>query len=91
MASDSPEKSQELIKHRFIFNLQGNQWELISDEIVNAPGSIQGTFKEKAPPLQVDPSIIPSDPLAPPTSSQSKLNSILIPPHLDRSSLHTLE
>lgn len=78
MAADSPEKSQELIDHRFTFNLQGNQWELVSDEILNAPGSIQGTPKEKVPNLPVDPSIIPSDPLAPPTDNQSKLTSTLI-------------
>jgi hypothetical protein len=78
MAGNSPEKSQELIEHRFTFNLKGNQWELVSDEILNAPGSIQGTSKEKAPNLPVDPSIIPSDPLAPPTNNQSKLTSTLI-------------
>jgi hypothetical protein len=78
MASDSPEKSEELIEHRFSFSLQGNQWELVSDEILNAPGSTQGTPKEKIPSLPLDPNITPADPLAPPTTPQSQSQSQLL-------------
>ena len=77
MAEGSPEQSEEIVKHRFTFNLQNNQWELVSDEIIDAPGSTRGSSEEVIAPLPVAPDVAPSDPLAPPTSDQSSLPSVL--------------
>lgn len=73
MAEGSPEQSEEIVKHRFTFNLQNNQWELVSDEIIDAPGSTRGSSEEVIAPLPAAPDVAPSDPLAPPTSDQSSL------------------
>ena len=71
MAEGSPEQSEEIVEHRFTFNLQADEWELVSDEVVNGPGSTQGSAEEVITPLQETPDVAPSDPLAPPTSVQS--------------------
>jgi Putative amidase domain len=74
MDAGSPEKTQELKEYLFTFNLKDNQWELVSSEIVNEPGAVQGSATEKIPSLTIDSTAIPSDPTAPPTSDPSKFN-----------------
>ncbi len=74
MDAGSPEKTQELKEYLFTFNLKDSQWELVSSEVVNEPGTSQGSATEKIPSLTIDSTVIPSDPTAPPTSDPSKFN-----------------
>jgi hypothetical protein len=76
MAGGSPEKTIKVLEHKFTFQLVNNQWELVSDEILNAPGSVRGV-SENPPDENVsfpeDPKILPADPLAPPSDSQAEV------------------
>jgi hypothetical protein len=79
MTADAPEKSEEVVEHRFTFEKRGGQWGLVSSEVINGPGAIQSKPQESIPVLPTNPNVAPSDPLAPPTNpgaqSQSPLNS----------------
>lgn len=60
---DAPKTTESHTEHRFAFALYNGEWHLISDH-TNSPGSQSGSANKAIPPLPIDPSVTPADPLA---------------------------
>ncbi|HEY9656080.1 MAG TPA: hypothetical protein V6C50_11370, partial [Crinalium sp.] len=63
---DAPKTTESHTEHRFTFVLHNGEWHLIADN-TNSPDSQSGSANKAIPPLPINPSITPSDPLAPST------------------------